>query len=256
MGQVDVPWRSIGHDGAVHLRVMTWNLQGSARPDLAAVLRVIEEVAPDVVLAQEVQRWQARQLASALGWHHEWAFKHWAFVVPAEGLALLSPQPLVDVERTALALRWRFWSWRRRIALTARLDSGIRVVDTHLGAGVGDRERRRQAEITIGLAAGATSLVGGDLNTRPGSTVLDAYASAGFVDAWTEVRAGDEGATNWPPGPRIDPPSQRLDYVLTSGCDVVDAYLPSARDHLAFGAISDHVPLVVDLRADVSGGRG
>lgn len=257
MGQVEVLRHPIGHDGGVRLRVMTWNLQGSAPPDLAAVRGVIEGAAPELVLLQEVQRWQARDLAAALGWHHEWAFKHWAFVVPAEGLALLSPQPLAAVERTALAFRWRFWSWKRRVALTARVTpSGLRAVNTHLGAGVGDRERRRQAAITIDLAAGPTSLVAGDLNTRPGSTVLDAYATAGFVDAWADARGDDDGSTNWPPGPRLDPPSQRLDYVLASGCRVDDAVLPSSGDHRRFGAISDHVPLVVDLSVEFSDDRG
>lgn len=229
---------------------MTWNLQGSARPDLAVVHEVIAGCAPDVVLLQEVQRWQARHLAASLGWWHEWAFKHWAVIVPAEGLALLAPRPMVDVERTVLAQRWQFWSWKRRIALTGRLaDADLGIVDTHLGAGVGDRERRRQAELTVALAGPAPTVVGGDLNTRPGSTVLEAYAAAGFVDSWAVARRDDDGSTNWPPGPRLDPPSQRLDYVLAAGCVVEDATLPSAGDHRRFGTVSDHVPLVVDLSA-------
>ena len=245
----------MGHHGPVPttptIRLVTWNLQGSARPDLGAVVDVLGAVDPDVVLLQEVQRWQTRDLARRLGWHHEWVFKHWAFLVPAEGLAMLSPLPLVDVDRRVLARRRQFWSWKRRVALAARVEgSALRLVDTHLGAGVGDEERRRQAGLTVSMAGAPPSVVAGDLNTRPGSIVLDAYAEAGFADSWTQVRGDDDGPTNWSPGPRLDPPSQRLDYVLTSGCEVVAATLPSQGDHRRYGAISDHVPLVVDLSVD------
>ncbi|HEX4903345.1 MAG TPA: endonuclease/exonuclease/phosphatase family protein, partial [Acidimicrobiales bacterium] len=70
-------------------RVLSWNLQGREAPDLAAVAHVVQASGADVVGLQEVQRRQAADLARRLGWWHEWRFKHWPVVVPAEGLALL-----------------------------------------------------------------------------------------------------------------------------------------------------------------------
>jgi endonuclease/exonuclease/phosphatase family metal-dependent hydrolase len=248
----------MGHDWPVATRILTWNLQGRARPDLDAVGEVIAGLGPDVVALQEVQRTQAGTLADRLGWSLEWRFKHWAVVVPPEGLALLSPAPLGEAASTHLAHRWRFWSWRRRIAVGATVGTptgALAVVGTHLGAGVGDEERTRQARLTVGaLAAGGTVAVGGcvvgDLNTRPGSPVLAAYASAGLRDAWDEVRPGEGGATNWRPGPRDGAPTQRIDYVLvTDGLDVLSAWVPSVGEpgFERYGALSDHLPLLVTV---------
>lgn len=237
----------------MHLRVVTWNLQGRERPDLDAVTAAILRFDVDVALLQEVQRSQARSLARRLGWFHEWRFKHWPVVVAAEGLAVLSPLPFAAVERQILAMPWSFWSWRRRIAVAATLpDTGIRVVDTHLGAGVGDAERTRQAQLTVEMVGEGPGLVAGDLNTSPGSPVLRAYRDAGFEDAWSAVDGG-HGPTNWKPGPRDEPPTQRLDYVLVGGgVRVVDAWVPSGDEAVErFGPLSDHVPLVVTL--DVPG---
>lgn len=244
---------SDGQDVLVTIRLVTWNLQGRARPDLVEVASVLVDLEPDVVLLQEVQRAQARSLARRLGWFREWRFKHWPFVVAPEGLALLSPRPMTDVERTVLAMPWSFWSWRRRVAIAATVDGGrLRVVDTHLGAGVSDAERARQARITLEMARRGPSVVGGDLNTRPDSPVIRTYRDAGFADAWSTV-SDELGATNWKPGPRTEPPIQRLDYMMVGGgVRVVSAMVPSPDDAVErFGPISDHVPLVVSL--DVPG---
>ena len=237
----------------MHRRVVTWNLQGRERPDLGAVTAALIDFDPDVVLLQEVQRSQTRSLARRLGWFHEWRFKHWPVVVAPEGLALLSPRPLLGVERRILAMPWSFWSWRRRIAVAATLaETGLRVVDTHLGAGVGDAERTRQALLTVAMVGEGPGLVAGDLNTSPGSPVLRAYGDAGLEDAWALVGDGD-GSTNWKPGPRTEPPTQRLDYVLAGGgVRIVDSWVPSGDEAVErFGPLSDHVPLVVTL--DVPG---
>ena len=239
------------------LRIITWNVQGRERPDLDVVAAVIGELGPDVVALQEVQRSQSRALARRLGWSVEWRFKHWSVVVPPEGLALLSPEPLRDVRRIHLARRRRFWSWRRRISLRATVDApdgAIAVVGTHLGAGVGDAERTRQAHRTVAALAGPSPVVGGcvvgDLNTHPGSPVLIAYAESGLRDAWDEARPGEPGPTNWRAGPRDAAPTQRLDYVLvTEGLEVLSARLPSAAEpgFARYGELSDHLPLTVTV---------
>ena len=228
-------------------RILTWNLQGRERPDLAEVAAVICGSSPDIVLLQEVQRRQARRIASHLGWARSWRFKHWPLVFPAEGLAVLAPRPPTAVQRIVLAHGAAFWSWKRRIALAATVsgpDGVITVVDTHLGAGVGDAERTRQAL----LVAGAGEVVAGDLNTAPGSAVTDALEAAGLRDAWAEARPGEPGPTNWAPGPRTGPPTQRLDYVFVSPAwSVVVAEVPSIGDpgFERYGSLSDHLPVTV-----------
>ncbi len=251
---------SVGHDRAVPTRVLTWNLQGREHPDLDEVAGVIEGFGPDVVALQEVHRRQVRALAERLGWASAWRFKHWSVVVRPEGLAVLAPAPAIDLATVHLAHRLRFWSWRRRIAVRATIsgpDGPLALVATHLGAGVGDEERTRQARRTVdAVAAGPAEVVGacivGDLNTHPGSPVLAAYGVAGFRDAWADARPDEPGATNWRPGPRDAAPTQRLDYVLVSdSLTVLEADVPAAGEPgaRAWGELSDHLPVVVTLAA-------
>lgn len=230
----------------MRLRVTTWNLQGRARPDLEAVASVLGGLEPDVVLLQEVQRRQAQRVAATLRWTVAWRRKHWPVVIPAEGLAVLAPE-VRDPHRTVLAHRWRFWSSRRRIAVEATVGVGVSVVSVHLGSGVGDDERVRQARIVTGLGAG---VVGGDLNTRPGSPVLDAFAEHGYVDAWSALHPDEPGATNWGRSPRDGPAVQRLDYLLPGPAwQVVDIEVPAFGDpgFDRFGALSDHLPVTATL---------
>lgn len=231
-------------------RILTWNLQGREGPPLAVVADEITAREPDVVLLQEVQRKQADDLGRRLGWAVEWRFKHWPIVFPAEGLAVLTPLPPRAVRSVRLAAGLRFWSWRRRIAIAATIDGPggvLAVVNVHLGAGVGDAERLRQAQATVKLAGRGLSVIAGDLNSHPGSIVLGEFGGSGFRDAWHDVHPQLAGATNWAPGPRTAPPTQRLDYVLISpGLWARHAEVP---DHEGFGRISDHLPLLVEIEA-------
>jgi endonuclease/exonuclease/phosphatase family metal-dependent hydrolase len=238
-------------------RLLTWNLQGRERPDLAVVAAEIADGLVDVVALQEVQRGQARWLARRLGWSLIWRVKHWPVVVPAEGLALLSPEPLTAPATVHLAHPLRFWSSRRRIAVRATVptaDGPLAVVVTHLGAGVGDVERARQARLVAGLLGAGdvpveVGCVVGDLNTRPGSEVLDAFAEHGLRDAWEDVHPGEAGPTNWSRR-RDRPPGNRLDYALVGdGLDVVGVEVPAAGDpgFERYGALSDHLPVTVTV---------
>lgn len=245
----------MGHDAPVTTRILTWNLQGRERPPLDAVAAVIDGFAPDVVALQEVQRPQARRLAHLLGWHVAWRFKHWPVVVAPEGMAVLTPEPVAGLRQATLAAGPRVWSHRRRIALAATVatpDGPMVLVDTHLGSGVAPDERVRQARVTIDLLGGAHGCIVGDLNTRPGSAVLDAYAAAGLRDAWAEARPTAPGHTNWGPGPRDHAPTKRIDFVLvTATLEVVEAEVPTAGEpgFERYGALSDHLPVAVTVRA-------
>ena len=259
------PTAPVGHHWPVPTRILTWNLQGRERPDLDVVAAAIASFGPDVVALQEVQRHQARALAERLGWTSAWRFKHWALAVPPEGLAVLAPTALVDVATVHLAQRWRWWSWRRRIAVRATVagpEGPLAVVDTHLGAGVPETERTRQAsrtiEVAVAVGSGALgTCIAGDLNSRPGSAVLGIYAAAGFRDAWSEVRPDEPGPTNWRRGLRDGPPTQRLDYVLVDPSLAVEsAELPSAPapGGVPWGALSDHLPVIVTVTPGDGGG--
>jgi endonuclease/exonuclease/phosphatase family metal-dependent hydrolase len=239
---------------AMPVRVLTWNLRGRDRPDLGAVAGHVSETGADVVVLQEVQRRQARVLAAALGWDLVWRLKHWPVVIPAEGLAILAQRRPWAAETVVLAGGWRFWSSRRRIALAATVatsEGPVRVVDVHLGAGVPEEERVRQA----GLVTGLGEIVAGDLNARPGAPTLGVFGAAGLGDAWAEVGDGT-GHTNWGGGARSDPAVKRLDYVLLGdGWRALEASVPAHddADFPRFGAVSDHLPVTVTVARDDPG---
>lgn len=219
------------------------------------VAGVLRELGTDVALLQEVQRRQAKALAGILGWGGVvWRLKHWPIVIPAEGLAMLSRAPVSGVEATVLARHWAVWSSHRRIAMAADVD-GRWVVNTHLGAGIDDGERGRQASVVVELAARGSSsaratVIGGDLNARPGSPVIDVFTSAGYRDTWVERRGDDPGFTNWRSGSRDGPPVQRLDHLLAApGAEILDVQVPRFGDpgFDRFGALSDHLPVTVEI---------
>ncbi len=232
------------------LTVVTWNAQGSHGLDVGSAAEGLRAFDPDVVLMQEVQRRQLGALGEALGCAQaRWRFKHWPVTVPAEGLGILARRPLTAVHVQVLAHRWRFWDWRRRVALHATVDVGgrpVRVVDVHLGAGVTMEERVRQAERLMAAAPDAR-LIAGDLNGVPASPVIAACESRGWRDA--ERRHRDGGAcppTNWEPGPRTAAPTQRLDYLLVDDTvGVVEAFV--ADDWAFWATLSDHLPAVARL---------
>ena len=186
------------------VRVLTWNLQGSTGVDTGAVADVIARVGADIVMLQEVQRRQTSRLASAVGMPgRRWAFKHWAVVTRAEGVAVLTPHRLVD-SRSFVLRSAPFWSWRRRVGLEATFapdDQPLPVLNVHLSPhDEGDR-RAREARDLIARSAGLPSppVIGGDLNDTPGGPAYEVLTAAGWIDAWRAVHGDDElaGATNW-----------------------------------------------------------
>jgi endonuclease/exonuclease/phosphatase family metal-dependent hydrolase len=230
---------------------VTWNAQGSRGMNVPAVAAAMEELGPDLVLLQEVQRAQLGALRAAMRCTDaRWRFKHWSVRVPAEGLGILSELPLHEVKVQTLARFAELWSWRRRIAVHAAVvvdDRLVRVVDVHLGAGVSHAERARQARALLGASPHA-ALIGGDLNAEPDDAELAPFADRGFVDAERRLH-GDRPspATNWVAGPRTQPPTQRLDYLMTRpSCEVLEARVPE--DWPRWAALSDHLPVVARLR--------
>jgi len=72
------------------IRVMTWNLHGSARPRLDAVADLIREHDPDVIALQEVRKAQARRVAALLGWRGPEGITLSGFVEPFDTWADMS----------------------------------------------------------------------------------------------------------------------------------------------------------------------
>jgi endonuclease/exonuclease/phosphatase family metal-dependent hydrolase len=253
--------------------LVSWNLKGSAGPDIAQVVDHLRSQRADLVGLQEVQWHQARTIARALGarsWH--WGFKHWPVRTWPEGMAVIGVTRPARVRTRALSMRWRVWSWRRRIVQVATVagpdgaSGDLTLVNLHLSPHRQTELRGAEtAAVLSTVAGGGLVVVSGDLNERPGGAVHDQLAAAGLRDAW-QVRQGDEppvpagkrgpdlGATNWRGWQRgtHKRPSQRLDFVyVSSGVTVLDLRVPGqdGADLARFAGISDHLPVtaVLDL---------
>ncbi len=230
------------------LRVVTWNLQGSQLRDVEAVADRLRSFDADLVCLQEVQRRHVRRIRASVSKFSVWSFKHWPVRTASEGHALLSRAPIVRNRTFTLSRGEPLWSWRRRIvqAFVVEFDGArVRLANTHLGAGVGDEERARQARRIMALIRDL-DIVAGDMNVHPDSGVLREFD--GLVDAWERRHPGLRSPnTNWEPGARVAAPVQRLDYVLVAnGWEVIDVLVPS--DWERWAPLSDHLPVVVDLR--------
>jgi endonuclease/exonuclease/phosphatase family metal-dependent hydrolase len=241
--------RTVSHTRA-SITVLTWNVQGLAGIDAVRIARWLRDLQADVVLLQEVQARQLRAIAAAGGYgQHVWRFKHWPVKRPAEGHGILADRPIAVLRTQVLSRGEPRWGWRRRIALHASVDTRpapTPVVCTHLGAGVPEGERVRQA-CAVMDAAIRSAVIGGDLNAHPGSPTLEAFAAEGWVDAWSRAHPElPEPMTNWHGG-RNHPPNQRLDYLLIPpGWQVEHVSVPG--DWQAIAALSDHAPVVARLR--------
>lgn len=227
-----------------HWRVLTWNLRGSARPDLDLVAGVISEHEPDVIALQEIRRGQATMLAGLLGWQHTWARKHHPYTPLAwwtsEGLSIMSPHGLGDVHRRTISPGVSTWTYRHRIVLAAtvtRGDQRLRVYDTHLAAHRAADERIAQAGRVASLViddAARLAVVAGDLNAPGEVEVVREFHPAGLRDP-------GGGPTN----PSIAPRS-RLDYVLIPQHSWQVLQWEAAGGEW-WWSLSDHVPVVVEF---------
>jgi endonuclease/exonuclease/phosphatase family metal-dependent hydrolase len=222
----------------VRVTIVTWNVRGSARPDVGTIGELLLGFGADVVALQEVQRRQARTLATVLGSvTAEWSFKHWPFPTPAEGLAVLSRHRLVRARSVTLSKGAPPWSYRRRIAQLCALAVGggtVRLANCHLANDDADARFDQAERLVAQLEPG--SFVAGDLNARPGGRVLRLLGETGLRDAMAEAHP--------------DAPADRIDYVLVpEGWRVVDAWTPSDADSdlAMYRRLSDHLPVRADL---------
>ncbi len=236
---------------------MTYNVHGCVGVDLRfspeRIARIIECVGADIVALQEIyvehprskHLHQAAWLAGRLGMHFEFGMarklagggrygnavlsRHTLRVVRAEGLPRLTPR---REPRAAL-----------RVEVSTPLGD-VDVVNTHLGLRPRERTLQTRALASDWLShvtPDSTSILCGDLNAVPGSSVYERFA--GLLQDAERVGGARKPARTWP----ALFPVMRLDHVFVGhGLRVVAWNVPSSTvERLA----SDHLPVVVDVVA-------
>lgn len=115
------------------------------------------------------------------------------------------------------------------------------------------------AAIRAAALPGEPILLGGDLNSAPGSPVLAALAAAGLRDAFAEAHAA-ASASPHPPAPldawttqRLGARALHLDHLLSDGAGSVGGLRPTGigPSHPAgpgrFDGLSDHWPKIIEF---------
>lgn len=224
-------------------RVLTWNLHGSADPEVAAIAARLGDARIDVAALQEVRRSQAHHLARLLGWRVVWRRKHYPYSPlvwwRAEGLAIASPHALSETERHTLSSGEPIWIYRHRIMLSTSVRRGaesLRVHDVHLASDSADAriEQARRAASIIARRSSGAKVVCGDLNADDEPEVLREFHAVGVRDTGGDCTSPAHS------------PQQRLDYVLVpSDSREAESSTPDGGDDWA--ALSDHLPVIVEF---------
>lgn len=227
-------------------RVMAWNLRmgyginGTFRPVETAEL--IRASGADIVLLSEIDRgWllnggqdQLRILARLLGMHAKFA--------PAAdqmwGDAVLSVDPLGEATGHPFPT-YDSLTGAQALAVNVLTRSGeLRVISTHLqpDAEGPDSTLRQATDLAAIMAASRTlpTIAGGDLNTQLDDKAWQVLLDTGYTDALASAR------------PMLTSSSDRLekeiDHILVS------PGLTATRPQAVQSLLSDHLPVVVDIR--------
>ena len=221
------------------LRVASYNLKSGLETSLDQVASAIEQLSPDIIGLQEVDRFvdrtgkvdQAKVLADRLGYQEIYA----AAIDRgggSYGIALLTRLPVASVNRVNLTA---LGSYEPRVAIDAQVCVGpqsLRVVATHAdvlaaSANVAALAARFAPSVGQGL------IILGDLNEKPSGTGPKKLRSAGLQDL---IGAKAEGVTFWPN-------SSRIDYLFVDGPLSEHAVSAGIEQNKA----SDHYPVYVDF---------
>ncbi len=227
--------------------VTTWNVHGSAKPDVSALASAISLELPDVVVLQEIRKQQAADLAQQLGMRYTWALKHYPFSPllrsAAEGMAIMTPHALDAAGHSEISNGKSTWNYKRRIAqwcLVGRPDaSAYRVYNVHLSPGDAAAERRAEAVAATDLFSAhgdvPPAIIAGDFNDDTDPSII--YALPGIEHIAPT-------ATN----PAMAP-AQVLDHVLLpANASNVATTVPAGGPEWA--ALSDHLPITVRFDLD------
>lgn len=229
------------------LRVMTWNVLGSADPDPGAIAAQIVRRRVDVAALQEIEETQTLELEAHLReidprWRAVWhATGHdpgggLPFTPPMEGHAILSRLSTTGARSWGLPQRDFHERILQRVVVTIG-DDELYVYNTHLcrtpAFAFQDRacwardQAGRAAQVRAVLRrvredASAQSVLLGDLNARPGSPPVELLG--GFMR--------DTGV--------MQPSRTRIDYVFVRGLYAERAASPPTD-------LSDHRPVIAEL---------
>ncbi len=229
------------------IRVMTWNIHGAngrnRRFDLERVIALIGRHSPDVVALQEVDSRRPRvsgvvepfkALQAALGSHGIGA-KTITTKDGEYGQALISRWPIRDPEIHDISYRER--EPRRAVRCEVMAPGGIlRVIATHLGLSIGERRGQAQALLRLIGDSPLTTVVLGDFN--------DWFWANSVRKVLAARLPGRSRQRTFP----SFLPLFRFDRVYCSPA----AALTSVRTDWSARALSDHLPVICDIRL---GGR-
>lgn len=219
------------------MRVMTWNVR-SLRDDRTEVVRVVQAVAPDVLLLQEAPRFlRSRSRLAALARDTGLVFVCGGRA--SAGTALLTSLR-VDVLATQEVRFPKLHGLHQRGLAAASLRLGslaIAAGSVHLGLDSAERVTHAGLVRTaLADLAQPFELVAGDVNEPEGGTAWRILASA-LTDAATAT--GTAAPTFPARSPRV-----RIDVVLVGpALEVAPVPLPDGD----LARASDHLPVVVDI---------
>jgi endonuclease/exonuclease/phosphatase family metal-dependent hydrolase len=215
------------------LRVMSYNVQG-LKGDRAALVEVVREAAPDVLVAQEAPRrlrWRTRNAQLA----HDVDLVYVCGGAPSLGNVILSD--LAVRPYTTWELRYPLIPGRQmRGAAFARCTAegaAFVLVGSHLAADADERPGQAELLEKALTEADAPVIFAGTLNETSGGAAWRTLAD-GLVDA-----AGTDDTVTYPLT------GHRLDVIFVDPRITVTSYrvidTPTAR------RASDHLPVVVEL---------
>lgn len=231
-----------------------WGANGPARRRMDDLASWLVSAAPDVVLAQEVERVdgedQARWLAGSAGFDHVAVVRTGRGVSRGEGLAVLSRHPVTSLPLVRLP-RAALDHPRGLQQVDITLDSHtVRVANTHLAwrlnAGAA-RARQTRAVVDAVAQVRRPVLVGGDLNDEPGSPALQALEAEGFTDCCAgrpDAQATFDAANAFMWQPELA--GRRVDHLLARGARLSEAYV--VLDGAVGPVVSDHYGVRAVLR--------
>jgi len=222
--------------------VLTWNVHGSAGPDVESIATSIRAQAPDVVVIQEIRKRQATALANALSMRYSWALKHEPYTKlmwwRSEGMAIMTPHLLDAVGHTEISDDQPMRNWRRRIAqwgLVGRADrSMLMIYNLHLSPHDDTDSRRSEAlrvsELVDGIGDDPPPVMAGDFNDADDPSIIDALPGVEHVAA--------------PMSNPSEAPTQALDHVLLPE-NALDVEVEAPAGGNQWAVMSDHLPVTV-----------
>ena len=234
------------------LKIMTWNLQGSQRPNIDQVANKIQQFQPDIIAIQEIQKHQARTLSQRLGWSYVWAFKHNGYgpLLPrrAEGMAIMSRSPLTYTGKTTLSSGYGRFTYRRRIAMWATVfihGQQFTLFNTHLASDdIGDEgttQAQRLSEI-ISSFSDRQAFIAGDFNDHQRPDIVKILNGDQNLEAWTFAQSRSRNGLTNP----TKNPHQRLDHILVPRTHTI-ARVEVPDTDLSWIELSDHLPVIATI---------